>query len=141
MISARTHDAVAAERWREHGRISRHRKLLERRARHARQRIQHVLLAARLDDVVEERAERRARRERARVRRRLHDDVGVVADASASVTELKLASVSTCRRNASSGRLARGDVDRDAVEPYRLPARVEKRSPDGPDPFLLRAVR
>ena len=48
---------VPGERRPENRRVARHREPRERLSRRARQRVQHVRLAGRIDDVVEERAE------------------------------------------------------------------------------------
>src|SRR5262249_40363667 len=56
-----SNDTFAGERRREHLRIARHRETRKRLLRHTRQRVEHVALARIVDDVIEERAELRAR--------------------------------------------------------------------------------
>ena len=61
----------------EHGRFSRHRKLVELLSRHARKGIKHVALALVVDDVVKERAEFSAHELGAGVSRNLYDLVHI----------------------------------------------------------------
>ena len=52
-----SHDSFTAEGRREDLRVARHREVFERRARHAGDGVEHVALAGRVDDIVEERSE------------------------------------------------------------------------------------
>ena len=102
-----THDALAGERRMEDRRIARHPEFLEGLARRARQGVQHERLALLVDDVVEERAELRARQLSRGVGDRLQHVLQIEIGTINLPVVSSSASTCACSRIASSERFWR----------------------------------